>query len=152
MRDPKITHRIMSAVKSKDTRPELSLRKALWHKNYRYRINYKMLPGKPDIVFTKYKVAVFCDGDFWHGHNWALRGKNCLEEELKGYNDYWKNKILRNVERDEEINKTLNALGWSVVRIWESEIKKDVDGCVLSVEEALFSAMLQHNESDIYFE
>ncbi len=75
-----------------------------------------------------------------------------MEEELKGYNDYWKNKILRNVERDEEINKTLNALGWSVVRIWESEIKKDVDGCVLSVEEALFSAMLQHNESDIYFE
>ena len=58
MRDPKITHRIMSAVKSKDTRPELILRKALWHKNYRYRINYKMLPGKPDIVFTKYKVAV----------------------------------------------------------------------------------------------
>ena len=72
MRDPQITHKIMSSIKSKDTRPELLLRKALWRENMRYRINYKKLPGKPDIVFTKKKVVIFCDGDFWHGHNWAL--------------------------------------------------------------------------------
>ena len=73
-RDPAITHKIMSAIKAKDTRPELELRKALWHEGLRYRVNYKDLPGKPDIVFTKWKVVVFCDGDFWHGHNWAIRG------------------------------------------------------------------------------
>ena len=68
----------MSAIKAKDTRPELILRKALWKRKHRYRVNYKKLPGKPDIAFTKYKVAVFCDGDFWHGHNWALRGLSSL--------------------------------------------------------------------------
>ena len=78
MRDPNITHKIMSAIKAKDTRPELILRKALWKRKHRYRVNYKKLPGKPDIAFTKYKVAVFCDGDFWHGHNWALRGLSSL--------------------------------------------------------------------------
>ena len=66
MRSPEITHKIMSSIKSKNTRPELLLRKALWRKNMRYRVNYKKLPGKPDIVFTKPKVAIFCDGDFWH--------------------------------------------------------------------------------------
>ncbi len=87
-RDPKTTHKIMSAIKSKDTRPELLLRRALWQKNLRYRVNYKKLPGKPDIVFTQYKLAIFCDGDFWHGHNWALRGIPSLEEELKGYSEF----------------------------------------------------------------
>ena len=111
-----MTHKIMSAVKSKDTRPELILRKALWRKNHRYRVNYKMLPGRPDIVFTKYRVVVFCDGDFWHGHNWALRGMSSLEEELDKYSDYWKNKILRNIERDRENNQALLALGWTVLR------------------------------------
>lgn len=143
IRDPKTTHKIMSAVKSKDTRPELKLRKALWHKNLRFRVNYKKLPGKPDIVFTKYKVAIFCDGDFWHGHNWALRGKASLEEELEGYSEYWRAKILKNIERDSETDKTLKALGWTVVRIWENDIKTDVDQCVAAIQEILFEAKLQ---------
>lgn len=143
MRDPETTHKIMSAVKSKDTKPELKLRKALWHKNLRFRVNYKKLPGRPDIVFTKYKVAVFCDGDFWHGHNWALRGMKSLEEELEGYSEYWRTKILRNVERDDENDKALKALGWTVVRIWESDIKTNVDQCVITIQEALFEAKLQ---------
>lgn len=152
MRDPKVTHKIMSAVKSKDTRPEIKLRKALWQKKHRYRVNYKKLPGKPDIVFTKYKVAVFCDGDFWHGHNWALRGMSSLDEELERYSDYWKSKILRNIERDRENDQALMALGWTVVRIWESEIKKDVDDCVKTIEEVLFEAMLlQHDSDDFAF-
>ena len=142
-RDPAITHKIMSAIPSKATRPEIALRKALWHNNLRYRVNYKELPGKPDIVFTKQKVVVFCDGDYWHGHNWAVRGLSSFEEEISGYSDYWKQKILRNIERDEENNRALRALGWSVVRIWESDILNDVDGCVKTVQEALFEAMIE---------
>lgn len=143
-----MTHKIMSAVKSKDTRPELILRKALWRKNHRYRVNYKMLPGRPDIVFTKYRVVVFCDGDFWHGHNWALRGMSSLEEELDKYSDYWKNKILRNIERDRENNQALLALGWTVIRIWESDIKKDVNECVRTIEEILFETLILLSDED----
>ena len=146
-RDPAVTHKIMSAVKSKDTRPELKLRKALWREGLRYRVNYKKLPGKPDIVFTKWKVAVFCDGDFWHGHNWAISGQKSLQEELSSYSQYWRDKILRNIERDEENNKALIALGWTVVRIWESDIKNDLDGCVKTIKELLF----EHNISQIDF-
>ena len=142
MRDPTITHRIMSSIPSKGTRPEIILRKALWNENLRYRVNYKKLPGKPDIVFTKYKVAVFCDGDFWHGHNWAIRGKKSLDEELEGYSEYWRKKILRNIERDQENENEQRTLGWNVVRLWESEIKEDVSSCVQVVKEALFEAML----------
>ena len=128
-RDPAITHKIMSAVKSKDTRPEIALRKALWHQGFRFRVNCKELPGKPDIVFTRAKVAVFCDGDYWHGHNWALRGLKNLDEELAGYSEFWANKIRRNIQRDEEVNQQLAEMGWTVVRIWESEINNDVISC-----------------------
>ena len=136
-RDPRITHKIMAAVKSKNTRPELALRKALWHRNHRYRVNYKKLPGKPDIVFTRHKIAVFCDGDFWHGHNWAIRGIASLEKELNSYSEYWKNKILKNIERDNKNNESLRSLGWKVIRIWESDIKKDLDACVMIIEDAM---------------
>ena len=128
------TYRIMSAVKSKDTKPELILRKALWSKNYRYRVNYKDLPGKPDIVFTKAKIAIFCDGDFWHGHNWAIRGLTSLEEELSSYSPFWRAKILRNIEHDKIVNEKLKTNGWIVVRFWESEIKSELDKCISLVE------------------
>lgn len=128
-RTTEITHKIMSAVKSKDTRPELALRHALWSRGLRYRINMKSLIGKPDIVFTKAKIVVFCDGDFWHGHNWALRGLSSLDDELKRYSEYWQHKILRNIDRDKEVTQELENSGWQVIRIWESEIKKDVDKC-----------------------
>ena len=134
----------MSSIPSKNTRPEILLRKALWKENYRYRIHYKKLPGKPDIVFTKAKVVVFCDGDFWHGHNWAIRGLDSLEDELSGYSDYWRQKIIRNIERDEEINKKLRLMGWKVIRIWESDIKKDIDACVCVVKEAIFDSIFEH--------
>lgn len=146
MRDPQITHKIMSSIKSKDTRTELLLRKALWRENMRYRINYKKLPGKPDIVFTKKKVVIFCDGDFWHGHNWALRGLSSLDEELNGYSGFWKEKILRNIQRDSEITKDLTSMGWIVIRIWESDIKKDVNKCVELIKDVMFESMIQKHE------
>lgn len=147
-RDPETTHKIMSAIHSKNTRPEIALRKALRHKKLRYRVNYKKLPGTPDIVFTKQRVAIFCDGDYWHGHNWALRGLSSLDEELAGYSEYWRTKILRNIERDEENNKALRALGWTVLRLWESDIKQDLDVCVKAVQETLFEAMMQNTDGD----
>ena len=145
-RDPKVTHKIMSAIPSKDTEPELMLRKALWRENLRYRVNYRKLPGKPDIVFTKYHVVVFCDGDYWHGHNWAIRGLSSLEEELAGYSEFWRSKILRNVERDTEVNRTLKAQGWAVIRIWESDIRSNLDECVRIVKEMLFEKKVDHGE------
>ena len=101
---PETTHKIMSAIKQKKTEPELLLRRKLWGLGYRYRKNYKKLPGKPDIAFIGKKVAVFCDGDYWHGHNWAIRGYGSLEQELSRYSDFWRDKILRNIARDEKNN------------------------------------------------
>ncbi|GHU58526.1 very short patch repair endonuclease [Clostridia bacterium] len=130
-----ITHKIMSAVKSKDTRPEMALRRALWAKGLRYRVNVKSLPGKPDIVFTKAKIAVFCDGDFWHGHNWAIRGLSSLDEELARYSQFWKDKILGNIQRDSINADRLKSAGWEIIRFWESDIKSDLLGCVDSIIE-----------------
>lgn len=110
-RTPETTHKIMSAIKAKDTRPELALRKELWRRRLRYRKNYKKLPGKPDIVFPRVRLVVFCDGDFWHGHNWAIRGYGSLENELRRYSKTWADKISRNIQRDERINKELESLG-----------------------------------------
>ena len=138
-RDPAVTHKIMSSIHSTDTRPELLLRRALWSKGYRYRVHYKGLPGKPDVVFTKAKVAVFCDGDFWHGHNWALRGMASLEEELSSYTEFWKEKILRNIQRDTNVTEQLRNEGWTVIRLWESDIKKDLSHCVDIIETAILS-------------
>ena len=132
-RSKDITHKIMSSIPSKNTTPEMMLRKALHSKGFRYRINYKILPGKPDIVFTRVKLAVFVDGDFWHGHNWAIRGYGSLEAELERYSEYWKNKIRRNIERDQETNVKLQNLGWTVLRFWESDIKTDLDKCALKI-------------------
>ena len=128
-RTPEITHKIMSAVKSKNTRPEMALRRALWLRGMRYRVNVKELPGKPDIVFTRAKIVIFCDGDFWHGHNWAIRGLSSLDEELSRYSQFWKDKILGNIERDKSNTLKLKSGGWTVIRFWESEIKNDISKC-----------------------
>lgn len=98
----------MRNIKSKDTSIEMLLRKALWHKGYRYRKNYKKLPGKPDIALTKYKIAIFCDSEFFHGKDWEVL-KPRLEKGEKS--EYWVKKISRNRERDDEINKQLLFAG-----------------------------------------
>jgi len=133
---PEIAHKIMSAVKSSNTKPEITLRKAVWKSGLRYRVNVKTIYGKPDIVFTRAKIAVFCDGDFWHGHNWVIRGLSSLDEELQSYSEYWRKKIIRNIERDKEVNEYLENNGWYVMRFWESDIKKDLALCVEKINQA----------------
>lgn len=131
-RDKNTTYRIMSAVKSKDTEPERILGRAMWRLGLRYRKHYK-LKGKPDFVFVSARLAVFCDGDFWHGNNWKLRGLSSLKEELATYNDFWSKKINRNVERDNEVNESLTNEDWLVVRFWESDIRNDPEKCAREV-------------------
>lgn len=124
MRDRKITSKIMSSIPSKNTKPELLLGSELWARGLRYRKHYK-ITGKPDFVFVRKKIAVFCDGDFWHGNNWRVRGFKSRSDELKSYKKFWREKIKRNVERDKIVNKELRKKGWTVMRFWESSIKKD---------------------------
>lgn len=140
---PEQRHKNMSSIKSKDTSIELVLRKALWNKGIRYRKNYKGLPGTPDIVLTKYKIAIFCDSEFFHGKDWEV-----LRPKLEtGKNpDFWINKIGRNRERDDEINKELLFRGWTVIRFWGKDIKKRTDECVKVVEEAIFSVIMEDND------
>lgn len=125
----------MQHIRSKDSAIEKKLRKALWDRGYRYRKNYKDLPGKPDIVLTKYKIAIFCDGEFFHGKDWEI-----LKPRLEKSNNskFWKKKIKRNIERDEEVNKQLLFLGWTVIRFWGQDIMKNTEGCIRVVEEAIF--------------
>lgn len=130
----------MQHIKSKDTKIEVALRKALWKKGLRYRKNYANLPGKPDIVFTKYKVAVFCDSEFFHGKDWEVL-KPRLEKAKNS--EYWVKKISRNRERDEEINKRLLFLGWTVIRFWGKDILKNTEECVRVIEETLFDLKLE---------
>lgn len=132
---PQQRQKNMKHIKAKDTAIEVILRKALWERGYRYRKNYKDLPGHPDIVLTKYKIVIFCDGEFFHGKDWEK-----LKVRLKKSNnsEYWIAKIVRNMERDEEVNKQLRTLGWSVLRFWGKDIKKDVNGCITTIEEKIF--------------
>lgn len=132
---PEQRRKNMQHIRGKDTKIEIRLRKALWEKGYHYRKNYKNLPGKPDIVLTKYKIAIFCDSEFFHGKDWEVL-KPRLE---KGNNsDFWIGKISRNIKRDDEVNKELLFLGWTVIRFWGNEIKKDIDGCIRVIEETIF--------------
>lgn len=129
------SHKNMSKIHGRDTSIELILRKALWKKGYRYRKNYKEIPGRPDIVLTKYKIAIFCDGEFFHGKDWELL-KNKLKKSNNG--EFWIKKISRNRERDDEINKRLSFEGWTVLRFWGEDIKKHTDECVKIIEETIF--------------
>lgn len=137
----------MQNIKSKDTSIELMLRKALWDEGYRYRKNYKVLPGKPDIALTKYKIAIFCDSEFFHGKDWeVLRAR--LNRSDKG--DYWIRKIERNMARDREVEKKLRYLGWKVIRFWGKDIRKDPTECVRVIEEAIFDESLEENDLNSY--
>ena len=113
----------MKQIKATNTKIEIKLRKALWHRGIRYRKNYKKLPGKPDIAITKYKIAIFCDGDFWHGKD------NC-ENKIQNNKKYWQEKIKKNKERDLEVTIELRDKGWVVLRFWESQIINNFEKCV----------------------
>ena len=132
----------MQHIKAKDTSIEVRLRQLLWGRGYRYRKNYDKLPGKPDIVLTKYKIAIFCDSEFFHGKDWEV-----LKPRLEKSNNsqYWISKISKNKERDDEINKRLLFGGWTVIRFWGKDIQKNVDECVNVIEEVIWDMYLQED-------
>jgi DNA mismatch endonuclease (patch repair protein) len=126
--------RIKQRNRSRDTKAELLLRKELWRRGFRYRLHASDLPGKPDIVFRRARVVVFCDGDFWHGRHWRSR----REKLARGANAvYWTAKIATNVARDRRNTRLLRAAGWTVVRLWETDILRNVGRAATRVETAL---------------
>lgn len=131
---PSQRKRNMRNIKSKDTAIEILLRHELWSKGYRYRKNVKTLPGTPDIIMPKYKIAIFCDGEFFHGKNWEVLRPKLMKNKNS---EYWIAKISRNIEHDNEVNKALLFKGWTVIRFWGSEIKKDIGGCIKVIEETI---------------
>ncbi len=126
----------MQRIRSRDTKPEITLRKALWKAGYRYRKNYKKLPGKPDIAITKYRIAVFVDSEFFHGKDWDLELRERTERGI--HSEYWVNKISRNISRDQEVTAELNGLGWQVIRFWSKDVLKNCDECVRAISEMVF--------------
>lgn len=137
---PEQRRKNMQNIRANNTSIEVALRKALWNKGYRYRKNCRELPGKPDIVLTKYKIAIFCDGEFFHGKDWEVL-KSRLE---KGNNsEFWISKISKNRERDDEVNKKLLFMGWTVIRFWGNDIKKNTDECIKVIEETIFELKME---------
>lgn len=112
----------MSRIRSKDTKPEMMLRKALWQKGLRYRVHVKELSGTPDVVFPKQRMAIFCDSAFWHGRN-----AQTTLQRIKTNKKYWESKIRRNIERDQEVTRTLENAGWTVIRVWDCDIKHNLE-------------------------
>ena len=137
-------HRAMSHIKATDTKIEVLLRKHLWKKGIRYRKNYALLPGKPDIVISKYRIAIFCDSEVFHGKDWGH-----LKEHLKSSTNsaYWLKKIQRNIDRDMEITKQLYSLGWTVIRFWGKDIIQNPEECVQTIEDAILEQKIQQIES-----
>jgi len=123
--------------RKKDTKPEATLRKLLWSCGYRYHKDVASLPGRPDLVFASARVAVFCDGDFWHGRDWQTRRR-----KLEGGHNarYWVAKIARNMERDRVATQNLEAAGWTVLRLWETDILKGPEAALERVIEAIENA------------
>lgn len=128
-RSPEENHRLMASIRGKDTSIEVCLRKALYRDGYRYRKNFRELPGTPDIVLTREKVCIFCDGDFFHGYDQAK-----IEREVKTNAEFWKAKIERNRQRDRQVDELLSARGYLVLRYWEHEIRQDLEKVVSEIE------------------
>ena len=122
----------MKAVKNKDSKIELLLRKELWSRGLRYRKNVNRITGKPDIAFLGKKIAVFCDSEFWHGHNWEER-----KNDFKSHQEFWIPKIERNMKRDIEVNQMLEEEGWTVLRFWGKDIKKHLKECADRIEKVV---------------
>lgn len=139
---PELRSQTMSHIKAKDTSIEVILRKALWHKGIRYRKNYKKLPGTPDIAITKYRIAIFCDSEFFHGYNWEIK-----KQKLDHNREYWIKKIEQNMARDRENDFKLIALDWIPIHFWGQEIQKHTEGCVQALEDLIFE--LQMSQFDV---
>jgi len=140
-RDPSVVSNAMRKVRWKDTTAELLLRKRLWAEGVRYRLGSK-LPGRPDLVFPRQRLTIFVDGDFWHGRQWQTRGFESLEAQMSRVHGsaYWIKKLKRNMQRDQDVNTRLADMGWTVLRLWESDINTDLDQAVSLVLSALCSS------------
>jgi DNA mismatch endonuclease (patch repair protein) len=130
---PEVRSRIMRAVKGRDTSIEKKVRSALWIRGLRFRKNDKRIVGKPDIVFPRSKLVVFLDSCFWHGCPLHLR-------RPKSNQDYWQKKVARNMLRDTQVTFACTELGWTVLRIWEHELKENFDSCIKLIEDRVRSA------------
>ena len=131
---PQQRHANMAAIRGKDTKPEMIVRRGLWKRGFRYRLNHKRLPGHPDLVLRKYRTCIFVNGCFWHGHNvqlqtaqidngqWIIENSECCKIP-KTNREFWVNKIRRNKERDIEDQKRLAAMGWHCITVWECQLK-----------------------------
>ena len=129
---PEQRKKCMRANKNTGTKPELVLAKAMWALGLRYRKNCGSIFGKPDFSFKKYKVAVFVDGEFWHGKDWEQK-----KAEIKGNREFWIAKIERNIQRDIEVTGRLKAEGWTVLRFWSNDVVKDTTSCAEKVKEII---------------
>ena len=143
MRHPKTydstaeTRRRMSKVKLKGGKAETLLAKKLWHRGYRYRKNDKRLPGSPDIAILKYRIAVFVDGEFWHGKDWDIR-----KARLQRNREYWIEKIEENMARDHRDDQLLRQAGWTPVHFWEKEVMKNMPACIAEIEGIVLSQLI----------
>lgn len=126
------TSKRMAKVKLKRGDGEVAIAKILWNEGYRYWLNYKKLPGSPDIAVKKYHIAVFVDGEFWHGYDWENR-----KPKLKRNREYWIEKIEENMARDARVDKELISMGWIPLHFWSNEVKKNLDGCVEIIRDRL---------------
>lgn len=129
---PEQRRRNMQAVKNKDSKIEVILRKELWNRGLRYQKNSSKVYGKPDIVFIGKKIAVFCDSEFWHGYDWKNK-----KNEIKSKREFWIPKIERNIQRDIKVTNKLQAEGWVVLRFWGNDIKKNLTKCADKIERTI---------------
>ncbi len=145
-------HKNMQRIRSVDTKPEVMLRKALWKKGYRYRKNYKLLPGKPDLVITKYKICVFVDSEFFHGKDYESGYKsskyNSLKEQLEHSNnsEFWLSKIEKNMKRDRQVDIDLRSRGWVVIRFWSKDVINNLDDCITAIDELVLDQKIYISE------
>lgn len=128
-------HKNMQAIRSKGTKDEVLLEKALWQRGYRYRKNDSTVYGKPDMTFKKRKIAIFVDSEYFHGKDW-----NTEKYRIKTNRDFWWTKIEGNMKRDNQVNHYLQAEGWKVLRFWSKEIRKDLINCIKIIEKELNSS------------
>lgn len=137
---PAQRRRNMQHVRSKDTKPEIKLRKLLYHEGFRYQKNWKELPGKPDIVLTKQRICIFIDGEYFHGKDWESGQRERVKNGTHA--DYWLSKIERNMERDRQNDSDLNGLGWTVLRFWSRDVLHHPEECLKVIRETVFSKSL----------
>ena len=132
----------MQAVRDRDSEIELLLRRALWRKGYRYRKNLSNVEGKPDIVFVKQRLTIFCDSEFWHGYDWGNK-----MEEFKSNQEFWLKKIETNMKKDQIVNENLKQKDWIVLRFWGSDIKANLGECVRAIEQQLIRSQVPEKEN-----